>query len=229
MVFSMLPYKLVDLTHVIHPDIPTWDQVCGFSMTRDQDYDKGALVHAISCQAGIGTHIDAPMHFVPGAKGVADIDIEDLVLPLVIIDVSDKADASYQISETDIHAFEQANGEIDEGSFVVGFTGWDQYWDTPNQYCHLNEQGNLEIPGFSIEAAEYLLSKNIAGVGIDTLSPDGGNLDFPVHHLFLGANKFIIENITNLRQVPIKGAHIMIFPMKMQGVSEAPARVVALV
>tara|TARA_R110002110_G_scaffold400317_2_gene616658 strand:+ start:14971 stop:15648 length:678 start_codon:yes stop_codon:yes gene_type:complete len=225
----MLPYKLVDLTHAIHPEIPTWDQICGFSITRDQDYVKGPLVHAISCQAGIGTHIDAPMHFVPGAKSVADIPIEDLVLPVIVIDVSSKADASYQITETDIHEFEQANGEIDEGTFVIGCTGWSQYWGVPNQYRNLNEQGELEIPGFTINAAEYLLSKNIAGVGIDTLSPDGGNLDFPVHHLFLGANKFIVENLTNVEQVPGKGAHIMILPMKMQDVSEAPARVVALI
>lgn len=227
----MLPYKLIDLTHVIHPDIPTWDQICGFSITRDQDYDKGSLVHAVSCQAGIGTHIDAPMHFVPGAKSVADIPIEDLVLPLVIIDVSSKvaADASYQITETDIHAFEQDHGEIDDGTFVIGLTGWSQYWKTPSQYRNLSEQGHLDIPGFSIKAADYLLSKNVAGVGIDTLSPDGGNLDFPVHHLFLGANKFIVENLANVEQVPVKGAHIMILPMKMQDVSEAPVRVVALV
>lgn len=225
----MLPYRLVDLTHVIHSQIPTWNQVCGFSMTRDSDYDKGALVHAISCQAGIGTHIDAPVHFVPGAKSVADIPIVDLVLPLVVIDVSEKISASYNITELDILEYEQANGEIDHGSFVIGLTGWSKYWESPDQYRNVNEQGKLEIPGFSIESAEYLLSKNVAGIGIDTLSPDGGNLDFPVHHLFLGANKFIVENLTNVDMVPAKGAHILILPMKMKDVSEAPARVVALI
>lgn len=225
----MLPYKFVDLTHVVHSQIPTWDQVCGFSITRDQDYDKGALVHAISCQAGIGTHIDAPVHVVPGAKSVADIPVVDLILPLVVIDVSEKASSSYNITKDDIKAFEAKHGEIDEGTFVIGYTGWSRYWDSPEKYRHLNEMGQLEIPGFSIESAEYLLSRNIAGVGIDTLSPDGGNQDFPVHHLFLGANKFIVENLTNVDMVPSKGAHIFIMPMKMKDVSEAPARVVALI
>ena len=76
--------------------------------------------------------------------------------------------------------------------------------------------------------AEHLLARNIAGIGIDTLSPDRPDSGFPVHQLLLGADKYIIENVANPQQMPKTGGFALVLPMKIQGATEAPTRLVGL-
>jgi kynurenine formamidase len=64
------------------------------------------------------------------------------------------------------------------------------YWDIPERY-----HNHYQFPTVSREAAKLLLLRNISGLGIDTLSPDGPDDDYPVHQLLLGANKYIVENV----------------------------------
>lgn len=66
-------------------------------------------------------------------------------------------------------------------------------------------------------------------IGIDTLSPDAGGKDFPVHRVILGAGKYIVENIANAAAVPPTGAKILIMPVKIKDGTEAPVRLVAVV
>ena len=67
------------------------------------------------------------------------------------------------------------------------------------------------------------------GIGIDTLSPDGSHMGFPVHKIILGAGLYILENLCRLDKLPAIGAKIMALPMKIKNGSEAPARVIAKV
>ena len=67
------------------------------------------------------------------------------------------------------------------------------------------------------------------GIGVDTLSPDTGKQGFPVHDIFLGAGKYLVENIANSESLPNVGAHILVLPLKIQGGTEAPVRLVGLV
>ncbi|MCB1108882.1 MAG: cyclase family protein, partial [Chlamydiia bacterium] len=125
---------------------------------------------------------------------------------------------------------EEKHGKIMANSLVVAFTGWQQYWSDPVRYRGEDEKGRKHFPGFSKEAAEYLLEREVAGIGIDTLSPDGSNQDdFPVHWAILGAGKYIIENLNNLDQVPSTGAWAVSFPTKINEGAEAPLRCAALV
>jgi len=110
-----------------------------------------------------------------------------------------------------------------------GITGWSQYWNDPVKYRNPDEKGLLCFPSFNYSAAEVLLSRGISGIAIDTLSPDlGVNGHFPVHELFLGAGKYLIENVANAHLLPPIGAYGIVLPLKIAEGSEAPLRFVAL-
>lgn len=205
--------------------MPTWEGGCGFCLETTQDDETFRLQH-ITMQAGVGTHMDAPSHLFPNTLSIDEIPLENLISPICVIDVSKQATADYTISTNDIRTYETAYGRIQ--GLVIGYTGWDRFWPNPEAYRNVDSQGQRRFPSFSKEAAELLLSREIAGIAIDTLSPDC-NPHFPVHRLILGAGKYIIENIANASLLPPKGAHALSLPLFIQGGSEAPTRVLGLI
>ena len=85
----------------------------------------------------------------------------------------------------------------------------------------------MHFPGFSPEAAQVLVSRNIAGLGIDTASVDPGYSDnFFVHKITSSENIFNIENLCNLDLLPEKGSFIIAGPIKLMFAEESPARVI---
>lgn len=220
---------IIDLTQTIHPDIPSWEGTCGFSAKTLSDYDQGVKVQAFDMLAGIGTHIDAPSHFIPDAKSIADIPLTQLINPAIIIDVSKNSHPDYLISKEDIINFEKSFASIKTNCIVLFYTGWSEYWSDAKKYRNVDERNTMHFPGVSPEAAQLLLERNIAGIGIDTLSPDSNNMEFPVHHLLLSQEKFIIENMVNLEKLPPVGAHVMALPIKISQATESPCRVIGLV
>ena len=74
-----------------------------------------------------------------------------------------------------------------------------------------------------------LLKRNIAGLGIDTLSPDTPQSGYPVHQALLGEGKYIIENVANAIQLPPIGSFSLALPILTIGGTEAPIRLVAFV
>lgn len=222
--------RIVDLTHAVAKDIPTWDGSCGFHLKNRVDYDQGVRAQDISLQAGIGTHMDAPAHFFQGTEDIADLPLSNLMVPVVVIDVSDRADKEYSISVEDIHRFEQVHGRIKEGCCVLAYTGWSERWSDSSKYRNVDPStGIMQFPTWSPEAAQLLLERNVVGIGIDTLSPDKEASDFPVHKVMLKAKKYIIENVAHADKLPATGAYIMAMPLKLVGATESPIRLVGLV
>jgi kynurenine formamidase len=88
----------------------------------------------------------------------------------------------------------------------------------------------MHFPGFSPEAAEFLLKeREINGIGVDTLGIDvGASRDFKVHYTILPANKWGLENLANLGKIPARGATIFVGLPKVKGASGGPARVLAM-
>jgi len=221
-------FHCIDLTHELHGEIPTWSGSCGFVKEMKMDYPDGCRVLSYKMHAGVGTHLDAPSHFIPGGRDVEMLAPDELIVPLCVIDVQKKSHSDYLIAKEDIQEYENRYGLIPEKSLVVGLTGWDKFWNVPDKYRNSDASGKKHFPGFSIEAAEHLIEREIAGIGIDTLSPDGTNTGFPVHELILGSSKYIVENLTYLQKLPPKGAFVIIFPLKIQGGAESAVRAVAL-
>lgn len=174
--------------------------------------------------AGIGTHIDAPAHCFPKGKTINDLSLETLISPCVVIDVSQEADENYCVEIGIIKNFERNYGKAWKNSFVIFYTGWSRFWTQPEKY-----RNNYNFPSVSREVAEYLVSENIAGIGIDTLSPDRPESGYPVHQIILGASKYIVENIASARLLPITGSHIFVMPIRISEGTEAPIRLLGMI
>jgi kynurenine formamidase len=223
------PYKLIDLTHTLNSNIPTWNGGCGFTHDLHIDYadcegEDKFRVMKISMHAGIGTHMDAPSHCIPGGRCIHDFDVDELCMPCVVIDVSGKCHERYSLTEGDVADFESKHGPIAKGSCVMIKTGWSKFWGDPKRY-----HNNHVFPSVSIEAANLLLQRSVNALGIDTLSPDRPQHGFKVHQAFLEADKVLIENVANLDNMPPIGAFVMALPIKVQDGTEAPVRLVGLI
>lgn len=221
--------KIVDLTHPLTPYAPTWNGSCGFCLEIKKDYDKMFRVQQIKMHAGVGTHMDAPSHRFEDAPSISEIPIDQLIAPACVIDVSAKASEDFEISVEDLKIYESTYGRIKERSLVIGYTGWDRFWSEPDRYRNIDKDGQMHFPAFSADAAELLLERKIVGLAIDTLSPDCLDQTYPVHRLILGAGKYIIENITNCKQMPPKGGYVIALPISAADATEAPVRCVGIV
>jgi len=221
--------KVINLTQLLTPSAPSWEGTCGFICSNTVDYnecdtDPKFRIQELQLLAGIGTHIDAPAHAFPNALTVDQIPLEQLISPCVVINLSNKSDTYFKVTTNDIKDFENRYGKLPENSFVIFYTGWDRYWKTPELYINKHK-----FPYLSESVALLLLERKIAGIGIDTLSPDLPGKSFPVHKHILGAGKYIIENVANAGSLPPIGSHTLALPLLFKESTEAPVRLIALV
>ncbi len=221
-------FQLIDLTHTLNSQVPTWNGNCGFEQSIKMDYEKGCRVQAVKMHAGVGTHMDAPSHFIQQGLSISDISIEQLIVPVCVINVSKRCSENYMVSEEDLKSYENEYSKIPKNSLVIAHTGWDKYWDNAIQYRNPDKDGHMRFPGFSSKVAEILIEREVAGIGIDTLSPDGSDMTFPVHHIILGSGRYIIENLTCCNQLPPKGGYVIALPLKVQDGTESAIRAIGL-
>lgn len=180
-----------------------------------------------------GTHIDAPVHGREGRRPVDALTAADLFGPAVVIDLSEQAaaDADYRATVEDFQAWESAHGILPTGAIVLLSTGWSRKWDDLAAYQNLDELGRPHFPGFSEEAATWLVTeRDIRGIGIDDLSVDyGASSDFAVHGIVNGAGKFHLENVANTHLLPATGAFLIVAPIKIEGGSGGQVRLFAVI
>lgn len=221
----------IDLTHNLHDKVPSWTGSCGFKHDVKKTHEEGGvLVMKYSLHGGIGTHVDAPVHFIKNGATIAQMALEHFFCPCVIIDVHLRRSEDLMIDVKDLMDYEDRYKKIKKNSLVIGFTGWQDFFYDPVKYRNEDSQGKMRFPGFTKQAAEFLLERDIAGIAIDTLSPDGSSTDvFPVHETLLGAGKYIIENAAHLEKMPPSGGYVVALPPKISVGAEAIIRLVGLV
>lgn len=185
-----------------------------------------------------GTHADAPIHFAQKGRTMDQIPITEWIGRAVKIDVCAKCDTNrdYSLTVEDIEIWEKEFGRIPEGAWVIMYTGiGTKYYPDKKKVLGTEKVGaeaipELSFPGFSPEAAEFLVKKrNITGIALDTPSIDAGKrTDFKVHQIICGANKLALENIANLDKLPPSGATLFVIPMLTKDGTGSPARVFAI-
>ena len=233
------PQKVVDLSYSFGPDTIYWPTAESFTLERvhygptDQGYWYAA--NNISMAEHGGTHMDAPIHFAKGKRTSDQVPLTSCIGPAVIISVRPQAaaDRDYRLSVDDIQTWEKDNGRIPTGAIVIMSSGWGAFWGNKLSYLGTDKPGdvaNLHFPGFSQEAAEFLVKeRDIAAIGVDTASIDyGPSTDFMVHRIINGADKPGFENLANVDRLPASGATLIALPMKITGGSGGPARIIAV-
>jgi kynurenine formamidase len=233
---------IVDLSHAYGEDTIYWPtDEAGFQYERLAEGEAGggywyAAGRFATAEHG-GTHLDAPFHFAEQGATVEAIPLERLVGPAVVVDVREDcvADPDYQVRVQDLLDWESRHGRIPDGAIVLLRTGWSARWDDRERYLGTAETGpeavrDLHFPGLQPDAARWLAEERATGaVGLDTPSIDHGpSRDFGSHVILFAHGIPAFENLTNLGELPARGASVVALPMKIEGGTGAPLRAVAL-
>ena len=232
-------YRIVDLTHAYNADTVFWPSTKERFKLESLHYgetDAGFFYSAntFCLPEHGGTHLDAPIHFSRKGETAEQIPLERLIGQVVVIDVSAKAaaDRDYRVTPADVLAFEAKHGAIGPGTLVLVRTDWSRKWPDATSYLgHATDASKLHFPAYGAEAAKLLVEERQAALlGIDTASIDyGPAADFPVHQIAAAANAPGLENLKDLDALPPRGATLIVLPMKIEGGSGGPTRVIALV
>jgi kynurenine formamidase len=234
--------KFVDLTHAFGPGIPHWH---GFSDEKRETaywYEKGkgsmgeGFFAEIYTHVGQwGTHVDPPAHFIKGLRTVDQITLQEMILPLVVIDVHTECgkNPDYTLTLERVKKWEADHGPIPIGSFVAMRTDWSKKWPDSSAMENKDASGISHYPGWSLPVLKYLYEqRKIIASGHETTDTDPGIAaskdDATLETYILSTNHYQIELLANLDQVPETGALVVVsFPKPKSG-SGFPARVFAI-
>ena len=226
--------RIIDLTHKIDPDIPLWPGDPVVELETIADFStSGYYLRRFSMGEHSGTHLNSPKSFYQDGIGIDDYSPESCILTAVVINIIEKASQNPDsiLTVSDIESWEKQHDIIPENSMVLLYTGWQEKWHDPVAFLNVDTQGKLHFPGFGNEAIQFLIAqRNIKGVGIDTHGVDPGfDHSFNTNKMILKNNGFVLENLTQLDQLPATGITLMIGILKLTGGSGAPVSVLALV
>lgn len=231
--------RWIDLTHSFNEASVYWPTAQTFTKTEvfHGHTESGWFYSAYNFAAAEhgGTHIDSPIHFAEGAQTTDQVPLSSLIGPGFVIDVRAQAagNVDYLVSAEDILAFEAQHGEIPAGAIVLLNTGRAALYPDRERYMGTAERGEaavpkLHFPGLSREGAALLVQRRIGAVGIDTPSIDyGQSKDFAAHVELMTNNIPAFENVADMSALPPTGATIVALPMKIEGGSGGPLRIVA--
>jgi kynurenine formamidase len=239
--------EVIDLTQPLSEDTPVlklpepFVNTPGLERHEISRYDDRGPAWAwywLEIGEHVGTHFDAPIHWVTGKDGddVASVPVQRLVGPAVVIDKSAEAasDPDYVLTVDDVNAFTDEHGPLPENGWLLLRTGWDARAHDQDAFLNANETGP-HTPGFDVECARHLAQETgLVGVGVETVGTDAGaahsfDPPFPVHSFMLGAGKYGLTQLANLAQLPPTGSIVIVAPLKLVRGTGSPARVLALV
>ncbi|UCG14030.1 MAG: cyclase family protein [Deltaproteobacteria bacterium] len=207
----------IDLTHPIEKDMPVFPGDPELEIVETMTLGKDSCtVQSIRFSNHLGTHLDAPSHFIEDGITVDEIPLETLIGKAIILDFTDKRKNDL-ITGQDV---QRLLPSVTPGMRVLVRTGWDRNFKSGHFY-----EG---FPCLTLEAAEYFVSLKIRLLGMDTPSPSP--LDDPgqeIHKTLLGAGIVLLESVKNLILIKDHECELVVLPMPFKDFSGAPCRVVA--
>ncbi|MBN1159065.1 MAG: cyclase family protein [Bacteroidales bacterium] len=215
----MISNHVIDLSHTLENDMPVYpgsdtpkiEQITSVATHGYAEIRLNMLTHT-------GTHIDFPAHLIEKGFTVDSAPSGRFYGAGFVIDCR-MGKSGKIIRRSFLYQYER---KLREADFVLFCTGWSQLWNTPKY--------NEYFPMLDEEAARYLTTLDLKGVGFDTPSADPvGSKDLTVHHILLGNNIFLIENLTNLGLLVDKSFHFACFPLKIKNGDGSPVRAVGIV
>jgi kynurenine formamidase len=239
--------KVVDLTQTLTQEFPTivlppeFGQAAPFRIEEISRYDERGPAwywNNFSVSEHAGTHFDAPIHWISGKdlpnNAVDTIEPRKFIAPANVVDCSAESAANpdFELTVPFLQAWESKHGRIGAGEWVLLRTDWSKkpYAD----YAGMRDDG-AHTPGPVPEAVKWLVEeRDVHGFGTETIGTDHGqghhfNPPFPAHFYMHGKGRFGLQCLTNLDQLPPKGAVIFSAPLKIKQGSGSPLRVLALV
>lgn len=226
-----------DLTHAFFPGQPRFASFPDEQRTFLHDYSLGddGQVHLYTHVGQWGTHVDPPVHYVKGGRTLDNIPVSEMLLPLVVLDISARVATDPDATPTlaDLEAWEQRYGRIPKRSFVALRTDWSKRWPDAERMSNRGSDGLSHCPGWSLEVLTTLIEqRQVTAIGHEQLDTDPGLAvsagDDSLERYVLTYDRWQIELLANLDKLPAAGALIMATWPKPKDGSGFPARVVAV-
>ena len=240
--------RVVDLSQPLDPSTaiiqlpPEFGKTWPFHIEEISHYDARGPAwywNNFSCGEHTGTHFDAPIHWVSGKdhrhNATDTIPAERFIAPACVIDVSREVESNsdFLLTRQHVEIWESRHGRIEAGSWVLMRTDWSKQVGTL-RYLNMREDGS-HLPGPHPSLVPFLAEeRDVIGWGSEGVGTDAGQAfkfapPFPCHSIMHGNNKFGLASLTNLDQLPPKGAILITPPLKIVNGSGSPCRVLALV
>ncbi len=224
--YTLVFTHIVDLSHVVRGDMP---HAPGIPLTQLGPASDELMVRTERISMRSGTNFT-----ILSVHGTLPLTIDqltpyDVVAPAVVLDVRDQAqdNASYRLHRNAILTWEQQYGPIPPGAMVLIATGWDVRWGSADEYLNLSADQVMQVPEIGADAATLLQRRQVRGVGLD--APVGPGTTASLTQQPGGTRWFVLENLTNVEQLPPTGTMLVMSLLKVQGSTASSARVLSLV
>ncbi|HEU4975067.1 MAG TPA: cyclase family protein [Baekduia sp.] len=184
----------------------------------DLEHDPFTLME-YTFMSHMGTHLDAPCHFVPGAPTIDAISLDRVTGPGVVLDVP-----AEPLEGLGAEALAAGGPAPRPGEIVLLRTGWEDKAGTPAYFQH---------PYLLDSAARWLIEHRVKLVGMDLITPEmpeavrGEPFTWPVHHALLENDVLVMENVCNMRSLAGRRVEVIAAPVNVKGGDGAPVRLLA--
>jgi arylformamidase len=211
---------LLDVTQPIYSGMPKISHLPDVTITPIGLRSEGHALETalISIPSHAGTHIDAPSHALDDSPAIDQLAVERFMGPAVVSSV--RRPPGELITVADVLAGGPA---VERGDMLLLDTGWAAHFGTDAYYDH---------PSFDPELAQWIVDQGVTLVGMDALTPDlpferrPPGFDFPVHHILLGNDVLIAENLASLTAAAGRRVQVYAFPLRVRGGDAGHVRVV---
>ncbi|BDR67603.1 cyclase [Clostridium tetani] len=209
--------KVIDLTHIFQSNIslfpgdenPIIEEVSNVK-------EHGYKTTKINMTTHLGTHLDCKSHVFEDGFTTSDANLNKFLGQGIVIDCSTVKKGE----KIDVNILKQY--DLSCKDFILIYTNWNSFWK--------KEEYVKDYPVLSEQAAKYLTSFNIKGIGLDTISIDSiDNEELTNHKILLGKDVVIIENLKNLHKLLNKEFQFSALPLKIKNGDGSPVRAVAII
>jgi arylformamidase len=203
--------NLIDISVPLRNGMPHWPDDTPFERSLDMDMNRGdvANLSSLRTSAHVGTHMDAPLHFVKGATSIDKIPLNAVVGRARVIEIRDAQQ---------IRAAELERHDLREGERVLFKTR-----NSPAVWERSDFTG--DFVSVAPDAARLIVERKVRLIGVDYLSIGkfGGDEGAEVHGIILGGGVWVIEGL-NLAAARPGDYELICLPLKIEGGEGAPAR-----
>lgn len=235
-------HRWIDLTHAFAPGIPHYSGFPDEEREVLYHFDEGVgsmgtgfHAHRYTHVGQWGTHCDPPAHFARQGRTSDQIGVEEMILPLVVLKLEDAVAENPDLSVSAEHviAHEAEHGRVPPGCFVAASLGWGAKWPDADAMANRDADGIAHSPGWGVDALRLLVEERGAvAIGHDVTDTDPGALvsrgEVPAETYVLGADRWQLELMANLDQLPATGGLIVATWPKPEGGTGFPARAFAI-
>jgi arylformamidase len=214
--------KIIDLSHILNENATVYPDTVApkFELINNVE-EHGFAELQVTMVLHSGTHIDAPCHILKDTRSLSDFPVDKFMGNAMVIPCGDKKEISLEY----LKAFEAQIASVD---FILFFTGWQYKWNTEAYF--------EDCPILSPDAATWLTTFNLKGIGLDAFSVDRiisahviTSENMPNHYILLGKEIILIENLANLDKLPPGVFSFQCLPVNIEGADGSPVRAVAIV